>query len=123
MEIKNQSRVFRALSSPLRLRIVLLLFQQELCVCELMFILKMGQSRISHQLRILRDADLAEDVRRGRWIIYRLPLPARKLLRPLLEPSFGAELKKSAEVVQDVRRLHLCLRQEVRLRQGDNRHG
>ena len=112
------SRVFKALSSPLRLRIVLLLIQRELCVCELMFILKMGQSRISHQLRILRDADLVEDVRLGRWIIYRLPPPVRKSLLPFLKTAFGEELEKSAEVVQDVQWLHLCLREQVRLKRG-----
>jgi len=119
--MKMFSRVFKALSSPLRLRIVLLLFQRELCVCELMHILKMAQSRISHQLRILRDADLVEDVRQGRWIIYRLPAPARKSLLPFLKTGFGEELEKSAEVVQDVQRLHLCVREKIREKRG--RHG
>jgi ArsR family transcriptional regulator len=116
--MKDVLRVMKALGDPTRLRIALLLMDHELCVCELMFILKMEQSRISHQLRILRDAGLIEDVRKGRWIIYRIPAPARKMLGSLLGTTFSQELKKSAEVGRDVQQLDVCLREEVRLRRG-----
>gem|GEM_PF-853278 len=75
-------RVFKSLADPTRLRIVRLLLQQDLCVCELMFVLEMAQSRVSHQLRILRDASLVEDVRDGQWIIYRLPDNVRTTIAP-----------------------------------------
>lgn len=116
--MKDILRVMKALADPTRLRIALLLMEHELCVCELMFILKMEQSRISHQLRILRDANLIEDVRKGRWIIYRVPGPVRKMLGSLLETTFKKELKKSAEVCRDVQQLDACLREKVRLRLG-----
>jgi len=108
----------KALADPTRLRIALLLMEHELCVCELMFILKMEQSRISHQLRILRDADLIEDVRKGRWIICRVPAPVRKMLGSLLETTSKKELKKSAEACRDIQQLDVCLREKVRLRHG-----
>ncbi len=59
--MKEAIKIFKALSDPTRLRILLLLLKRNLCVCELMFILKMEQSRLSHQLKILKDADLVED--------------------------------------------------------------
>ncbi len=75
-------RVFKALSERTRLRIVRLLMEQELCVCEMMFVLGLAQSRLSHQLRILRDAGLVEDMRDGQWIIYRISPGIRAIDRP-----------------------------------------
>lgn len=63
-------KLFSALADETRLRIYLLLLKGELCVCELVDILNMEQSRISHSLRILREASLVDDRREGKWIIY-----------------------------------------------------
>lgn len=63
-------KLFSALSDKTRLRIYLLLLEGELCVCELANILDIGQSRISHGLRILREVDLINNQREGKWIIY-----------------------------------------------------
>jgi len=71
-------KVFKALSDPTRLCILMLLLQRELCVCELVFTLKMEQSRVSYQLRVLRDADLVEDIREGKWTKYRIPEKTNK---------------------------------------------
>ena len=63
-------KLFSALSDKTRLRIYLLLLRDELCVCELASILNMEQSRISHSLRILKEAGLIDNQREGKWIIY-----------------------------------------------------
>ena len=63
-------KMFKALSDETRLRIYLLLLQGELCVCELVNILNMEQSRISHSIRILKEAGLVDNRREGKWIIY-----------------------------------------------------
>jgi len=63
-------KLFSALSDGTRLKIYLLLHESELCVCELASILDMEQSRISHSLRVLREADLVDSQREGKWIIY-----------------------------------------------------
>jgi len=63
-------KMFKALSDETRLRIYLLLLQGELCVCELVNILNMEQSRISHSVRILKEAGLVVNRREGKWIIY-----------------------------------------------------
>jgi ArsR family transcriptional regulator len=112
--MKKVTRVFKSLSDPTRLRIVLLLLERDLCVCELTAILDMEQSRVSHQLRILRDAGLIEDDREGRWIIYRMPEAVKEHLRPLLERP----LRDDAEAVETVRKdraaLETCIRNDVR---------
>jgi len=63
--------VLKALSDETRLRILILVAQEEFCVCEVMQILGMGQSRISRHLNILRDAGLVEVRRQGTWMFYR----------------------------------------------------
>ena len=63
-------KIFKALSDETRLRIYLLLLQGKLCVCELVNILNMEQSRISHSIRILKEAGLVDNRREGKWIIY-----------------------------------------------------
>ncbi|MEJ2355266.1 MAG: metalloregulator ArsR/SmtB family transcription factor, partial [candidate division WOR-3 bacterium] len=63
-------KMLGALSDMTRLKIYLLLLEDELCVCELENILDIEQSRISHGLRVLREADLVDSQREGKWIIY-----------------------------------------------------
>ena len=63
-------KVFKALSDETRLRMLMLIEQQCLCVCEVMQILGMGQSRVSHHLNILRDAGLAKARRQRTWMFY-----------------------------------------------------
>jgi ArsR family transcriptional regulator len=112
--MKELIRAFKALSDPTRLRIYLLLMKRDLCVCELMFILDMPQSRVSHQLRLLRDADLVEDKREGRWIIYAVPPSVKESLAPLLRQLAGPDLSESPGILEDVKRLELCVRENIR---------
>jgi ArsR family transcriptional regulator len=118
MPVKDAVRTFKVLSDPTRLRIVLLLMEKDLCVCELMFILRMEQSRLSHQLRALRNAGMVEDVREGRWMIYRTTAAARKTLESLSRTMLRHDLKESADVLRDVKRMDICLREEIRLKHG-----
>lgn len=116
--MKDVIRVFKALSEPTRLRIFMLILDKDLCVCELTYILEMSQSRISHQLRLLRDADLVEDIRDGRWIIYRIPDGVRATLKPLIEQFVGDAMFPSRRLVQDLERLDICLRDDIRRKPG-----
>ena len=66
------AEIFKALSDPSRVRIVSLLAEAELCVCDLAAALDMSQSAVSHQLRTLRDLHLVRWRREGRQIFYAL---------------------------------------------------
>ena len=66
------AETFKALSDPSRVRIVSLLAEAELCVCDLAAALDMSQSAVSHQLRTLRDLRLVRWRREGRQIFYAL---------------------------------------------------
>ncbi|MGQ9532602.1 MAG: ArsR/SmtB family transcription factor [Desulfotomaculales bacterium] len=72
MELRRLTTYFKALADPTRLRILGLLAEQEMCVCELMAALNLPQPLVSHHLRVLRQAGVVQDDRCGRWICYRL---------------------------------------------------
>lgn len=75
----NEQAYFESLSDETRRRIlVLILKQEELCVCELFQALDVAQPKVSRHLAVLRDAGLLAQRREGTWVFYRLDpqLPA-----------------------------------------------
>jgi ArsR family transcriptional regulator len=112
--MKNALRIFNALSDSTRLRIILLLLERDLCVCELLFVLKMSQSRISHQLRILRDAGLVDDRREGQWMIYAIPARTKKSLRIMLGTFSLTDPSSAGEIAADRDNLRICIKRGIR---------
>ena len=66
------AELFKVFGDTTRIRIMCVLFQKELCVCEIADLLEMGQSAISHQLRLLRNAHLVKVKRDGKQSYYSL---------------------------------------------------
>ena len=66
------SLTFKVLGEPSRTKILLILADQELCVCDIATILNMSQSAVSQQLRILRNLDLVGYRKQGKQICYSL---------------------------------------------------
>jgi ArsR family transcriptional regulator, arsenate/arsenite/antimonite-responsive transcriptional repressor len=84
---------FRALGDETRLRILEMLVSGECSVTELTARVDVGQSLMSHHLRILREAGLVTDRRNGRWVYYTIDesaLAAVKLSLYELEPLRSA---------------------------------
>ena len=83
----------KALSDPTRLRMLMLLVQEdELCVCQLTEALDMIQPKISRHLAVLRDKQILQDRRHGLWIFYRLhPQLPCWCYKTLLALSSGCE--------------------------------
>lgn len=75
---------FHALSDPLRISVMELLQQQELCVCELCDALGVTQSKLSFHLKTLKEANLVRARQDGRWIYYSLNLPQLVILEQYL---------------------------------------
>lgn len=64
--------VFRVLGEPTRIRILQALSGEELCVCDLAAVVEISPSAISHQLRILRAAQLVRSRKDGKKVYYAL---------------------------------------------------
>ena len=68
--------LFRALADPLRLRLLNLIADREICVCYLVEILRISQPKISRHLAYLRRAGVVAARRQGKWMHYKLVIPS-----------------------------------------------
>lgn len=71
-ELYDLAELFKVFGDSTRIRILYVLFQSELCVCDLAEALHMTQSAISHQLKILKQAKLVVGRREGKSVFYSL---------------------------------------------------
>ena len=69
LEILN---ITKALSDENRVRALMMLFDGELCVCQIIEMLGLAPSTVSKHMSILRQAGLVETRKEGRWMYYRL---------------------------------------------------
>jgi len=93
-------RMLKAVGDRTRLRILALLQQGPLCVCQLVEILGLSQPTVSKHLSTLGAAGLVEDEKRGKWVFYRLPAaPA----------SAAAREAPSENDAREKPTAHLCL--------------
>ena len=71
--MKELARLFKALADETRLQMLaLILHEGELCVCDCMQVLDIGQSKASRHLRYLANAGLLDDRRQAAWVYYRV---------------------------------------------------
>jgi ArsR family transcriptional regulator, arsenate/arsenite/antimonite-responsive transcriptional repressor len=82
--------LFKALADDTRLQLVLLLMaEQEMCVCEMTHALNQSQPKISRHLALLRQHELLSDRREGQWVYYRLSPGLNTGAMAVLEQTFG----------------------------------
>ncbi|HCO49422.1 MAG TPA: transcriptional regulator [Spirochaetaceae bacterium] len=72
LDVAGLSELFKAMADESRVRILYLLSQQELCVCDLAFLLDTNLPAISHHLRLLRSLNLVRSRREGKQVFYSL---------------------------------------------------
>ena len=66
------TELFRIFADSTRIRILYVLLESEMCVCDIAALLGMTQSAISHQLRVLKNARLVKSRREGKTVFYSL---------------------------------------------------
>ncbi len=69
-DLYDLAELFKVFGDSTRIRILYVLFESEMCVCDIAATLDMTVSAISHQLRVLRSADLVRSRRIGKSVIY-----------------------------------------------------
>jgi ArsR family transcriptional regulator len=88
-EAIEHANAFAALGDPARLRLLSLIATApagEVCVCDLVEPIGKSQPTVSHHLKILGDAGLVINERRGRWSWYRAVPEQLERLRSVLQP-------------------------------------
>lgn len=71
-ELYDLAELFKVFGDSTRIRILFVLFEAEVCVCDLAEALHMTQSAVSHQLKILKQNKLVKSRREGKSIFYSL---------------------------------------------------
>ena len=108
--MRDFEAALKAAGDPTRTRILKLLEQGELCVCQVQAVLGLAPSTVSKHLAILKAAGLVDDRREGKWIHYGLAATSRNphggpilaLLRGPLdrEPRIVADLRRRRQVTR-----------------------
>lgn len=104
--------LFKALSDETRLRIMVLLSEKELCVCQLEAALALPQVKISRHLAVLRYSGLVKDRRDGLWVYYSLTKPKNKVEESLFE-CFKECLRKEPTLKTDLTNMKKCITQPL----------
>lgn len=73
--MREYLRVMKAAADGTRVKILKMLQQRKLCVCEMQAVLGISQPSVSRHLRLLEDADLVRSAKDGMWNNFRLARP------------------------------------------------
>lgn len=71
-DAQQVSEIFKLLGDTTRLKILHALSKRDLCVCDIAAVVNMGQSAVSHQLRLLRSSRLVKYRKEGKMVWYSL---------------------------------------------------
>jgi ArsR family transcriptional regulator, arsenate/arsenite/antimonite-responsive transcriptional repressor len=121
--------VTKALADENRVRLLLALRQQELCVCQLIELIKLAPSTVSKHMSILRSARLVDARKDGRWMYYRLagakgtvafsprdnqcsPQTISPIVREAIEWAWRS-LADDPQIIDDGKRLSHILKMDV----------
>jgi ArsR family transcriptional regulator, arsenate/arsenite/antimonite-responsive transcriptional repressor len=104
LAVISVDRMFRACSDRTRLRILNLLLNGELCVCDIVNTLKVPQPTTSRHLAYLRRAGLVEARRDGLWMHYKLATPQSAFHKKLID-CLGSCFLDVPQLAQDKQRL------------------
>ena len=83
-DAEELAAAFKALSDPVRLRLLSLIAGGEVCACELVEPLGRSQPTVSHHLKVLHEAGLVDREKRGSWVWYRVVPERLAVLRDAL---------------------------------------
>jgi len=98
--MKQLIRVMKAMTDPNRIRIMKMLEQKEMCVCEICAALGMAQPTVSSNLKILEDAGLVASRKEGLWVNYRLEETPASVYARDMQRQLAAWLNNEPSVVE-----------------------
>ena len=111
--MKAFTKVMRALSDPNRVKIIKLLQQKSMCVCELQAALQIAQPSVSKHLKILEEADLVDYQKDGLWVNYYLTDGKRSPYAASVLGNLKHWLEDDPEIVDLVQKVPFLNREEL----------
>ena len=107
--MKDMIELFKALADETRLRILNLLYERELCVCDVMAVLDITQSKASRHLIGLKRVGLVSDRREAQWMYYSLVLDKEN---DLIKDIVLNRLRKAERCTEDLNLLRKWLKEK-----------
>lgn len=101
--------IFKALADENRVRALLALQKQELCVCQIVELLQLANSTVSKHMSILKQAGLVESEKKGRWVYYKLAENSAHSIDRILE-LISVETKRNLQIKADAKKLKNILK-------------
>ncbi len=104
--MRDKIELFKVMSDPNRVRILMMLLEKPLCVCEITAILGLTAATVSNHLSYLRREGFVEDEREGKWVNYRI---ARNIENPIIHkliellPAWFANEKQIQEDIEKLK--------------------
>jgi ArsR family transcriptional regulator, arsenate/arsenite/antimonite-responsive transcriptional repressor len=111
--MKEMVKVFKAVADPNRVRILKMLQQKKMCVCELSAVLGITQPSVSRHLGMLRDAGLVRDERNCQWIDYELCEEKVNKYAPALMKHIRTWINEDPRVNRDAAMLKTLNREKL----------
>ncbi len=108
---KSILSINQALSDPTRLRMWMLLHNQELCVCHIREVFGLAVSTISEHLSVLRKAGLILSKKDGKWVYYQAKLSLGDL--SLFLKELKSSLEKNEQMLTDNERSQKIMKETV----------
>jgi ArsR family transcriptional regulator, arsenate/arsenite/antimonite-responsive transcriptional repressor len=118
--MRDLMAVLKALADENRVRILMALGPEELCVCQIVELLGLAPSTVSKHMAILKQARLVDCRKEGRWMFYRRdngrrPAAAAAMAQPLArlladDPQIREDARRLKQILQ-IDRDELCRRQ------------
>lgn len=106
-------KVFKAVGDKNRLRILKMLEQKDMCVCELSAALSITQPSVSKHLSLLKEAGLVADERDGQWIEYSLCQEKVNQYAPVILKQLKSWVNNDPCVTHDRKTAATLCRQEI----------
>ena len=105
--LEEVERTLKAAADATRLRILRMLEDSDLCVCQVVEVLGLSQSTVSRHLLVLKSAGLIEDEKRGKWVFYRLSAREAGAFPGALAGLLSGALRREPRVAEDQRKIRL----------------
>jgi ArsR family transcriptional regulator len=133
LSLRDYEKVMKTVADPTRVRILKLLEGGEICVCQIVAVLELGQSTVSKHLSLLKMAGLVRERQEGKWVYYALDgsgeTPyARKMLAALKgwlgDDPLVARDRNRVALAREIGPIEVCGRgmtlPSLRIQQGRN---
>ena len=106
-------QILKALGDKNRLRIVKMLQQKKMCVCEITAVIGLAVSTVSNHLSILKGAEIIGDMKDGKWVEYYLKTKTKNIFVVGLLPLISFWLNDDEQIKSDLKKIKIVNREKL----------